>query len=209
MGLAISIAFDNGLGRTVFAADPTYLSWLIAAIFVLFTAHAGRCSWRISHEAAVLREIIDRGRFDVADDQPVTGLAPRYFRAVGKGRGSAPAPDDSGSQSLLVDVLVDWIRGPHEIGWFIAGVLMKLGLLGTVIGFILMLRSLVFSESLEMSDVHALLSSMTLGMGIALTTTLVGVITSVLLGFQYLLVDRGADRFVSEAIYFATTELNG
>ena len=71
----------------------------------------------------------------------------------------------------------------------------------------MMLRSLVFNESLEMSDVHALLRSMTLGMGVALTTTLVGVVTSILLGVQYLLVDRGADRFVADAVYFAETEL--
>jgi hypothetical protein len=44
-------------------------------------------------------------------------------------------------------------------------------------------------------------------MGVALNTTLVGLTGSMLLGFQYLLLDRGADAFISQTVHFTQTVL--
>ncbi len=86
------------------------------------------------------------------------------------------------------------------MGWFLAGLVIKLGLLGTVIGFVLMLGSVSGLESLDIGDVKQLMQQMTQGMGIAMNTTMVGLVSSMLLGIQYLLLDRSADRFVVETI---------
>jgi len=40
----------------------------------------------------------------------------------------------------LLRGLADALRGPNQLGSFASDALMKLGLLGTIIGFILMLR---------------------------------------------------------------------
>ncbi|MGH8598031.1 MAG: hypothetical protein ACREXT_15355, partial [Gammaproteobacteria bacterium] len=62
-------------------------------------------------------------------------------------------------------------------------------------------------ETFDIAHAQALLGSMTVGMGVALNTTLVGLVTSMLLGLQYLLLDRGADRLLADAVFFAETEL--
>ncbi|MDO6749982.1 MotA/TolQ/ExbB proton channel family protein, partial [Gilvimarinus sp. 1_MG-2023] len=80
---------------------------------------------------------------------------------------------------------------------FMTGVLVKLGLLGTVVGFMLMLGSVSGLENLDTSDLKVLMQQMTTGMGVAMNTTLVGLVCSILLGLQYLLLDRSADRLVA------------
>lgn len=92
--------------------------------------------------------------------------------------------------------LADLTHGPHETAWWFAGATIKLGLLGTVIGFIVMIGQLDLAKGSDTAQIQALLAQMTLGMGIALVTTLVGLLANLLLGVQLLLLDRAADRVV-------------
>lgn len=100
----------------------------------------------------------------------------------------------------LVQVLNEKICGEHEYGWFVSSLLVKLGLLGTVVGFVLMLVSLSSIQVLEFSSLQEMISNMAVGMGVALVTTLVGLTSSILLSFQYLLLDRAADKLISQCI---------
>jgi len=75
-----------------------------------------------------------------------------------------------------------------EIEWFISEVVISLGMIGTVVGFIFMLYA-AFSE-LTVDDPVKLQQSMMLmakGMGTALLTTLVGLISSVLIKCQLII----------------------
>jgi len=72
-----------------------------------------------------------------------------------------------------------------NLGWFIVDLLLKLGLIGTVIGFILMLTSITIIENFDLTMMQDLLQKMSGGMKVALYTTLTGLITSILLSFQY------------------------
>ena len=103
-------------------------------------------------------------------------------------------------KTLLTEVMAEALRGSHQVGWFIAGLVIKLGLLGTVIGFVLMLRSISGLDNLDISDIKQLMTQMTQGMGVAMNTTMVGLVCSMLLGLQYLLLDRCADGVVTQAI---------
>ena len=79
----------------------------------------------------------------------------------------------------------------YETEWFVSEVLISLGMIGTVIGFIFMLHS-VFGN-LNISDTVAVqqsLGSMAKGMGTALLTTLVGLISSVLIKSQLVMVEN-------------------
>lgn len=72
-----------------------------------------------------------------------------------------------------------------NIGWFITELLLALGMIGTVIGFILMLGSSF--ESLNVADTGSLkmaLTDMARGMSTALYTTLCGLVTSQILKVQ-------------------------
>ena len=92
--------------------------------------------------------------------------------------------------------LSDASHGPHETAWWFAGATIKLGLLGTVVGFIFMVGQLELAKGFDVAQIQAMLAKMTLGMGIALLTTLVGLVANLWLGFQLLLLDRLADRVV-------------
>tara|TARA_Y100000996_G_C22491351_1_gene630329 strand:- start:422 stop:1033 length:612 start_codon:yes stop_codon:yes gene_type:complete len=71
-----------------------------------------------------------------------------------------------------------------DAGWYIVDLLIKLGLVGTVIGFIIMLSSIVTIENFDLSLMQTLLQKMSAGMMIALYTTLTGLVSSILLAFQ-------------------------
>ena len=79
----------------------------------------------------------------------------------------------------------------YETEWFISDVLISLGMIGTVSGFIFMLHS-VFGN-LNLQDTAAIqqsLGSMAQGMGTALLTTLIGLISSVLVKSQLVMVEN-------------------
>lgn len=72
-----------------------------------------------------------------------------------------------------------------EFGWFAADICMTLGLLGTVVGFIMMMNTdLVSFAAQDPSAITRLISSLTASMGTAFYTTAVGVLTSILLKVQ-------------------------
>lgn len=91
------------------------------------------------------------------------------------------------------------MRGPHEGLWFASAVALRLGLLGTVIGFIAMLASLQSLPESIAAMAPQLIEDMGQGMAIALSTTLVGLLASLGVAAQSLLLDRAADELISRA----------
>ena len=89
----------------------------------------------------------------------------------------------------LYNLLEDELSNRHSIGYLIVDILLKLGLTGTVIGFILMLLPIGEIKDFDPQILQKLLSTMSGGMAVALYTTLTGLITSMLLKFQYFLLD--------------------
>ena len=67
---------------------------------------------------------------------------------------------------------------------FIVDLLIRLGLVGTVIGFILMLQSVTLIENFDIGLMQDLMKNMSTGMMVALYTTLTGLITAIILMFQ-------------------------
>ena len=71
------------------------------------------------------------------------------------------------------------------VGWFLSEVCLSLGMLGTVSGFLIMLVS-AFSD-IDVNNTQTLqtaISSMAVGMGTALYTTLIGIVTSLFIKSQ-------------------------
>lgn len=208
---ALWIAQQYAVITTLIEGDSTRVSLLIVAIFVANWIYCGvRSAW-LSREAARFDAIIagtrrgDRLRLR-GDDGIAVGNADHPESAAGTylasllnvhtHRGGEP-PD------TLVDVLGERLAGSHEFGWFICGLLIKLGLLGTVIGFIVMLATVNSTESFDVAAIQQLLVGMSQGMRVALYTTLVGLVTSMVLSLHYLLLDRAADRLQTRIVSFA------
>tara|TARA_B100000941_G_scaffold192360_1_gene138813 strand:- start:1 stop:477 length:477 start_codon:yes stop_codon:yes gene_type:complete len=85
-------------------------------------------------------------------------------------------------------------------GFFVADILLKLGIVGTVIGFIIMLSSLSTIDEMNLSKMNNLLLSMSSGMKVALYTTLSGLICSILLTIQNNYFENKINNFISKII---------
>ena len=85
-------------------------------------------------------------------------------------------------------------------GFFVSDLLLKLGIIGTVIGFIIMLSSLSAIDDMNLSKMNNLLLSMSTGMKVALYTTLTGLIGSILLSIQYNFLESKINVFINKAV---------
>jgi hypothetical protein len=110
-------------------------------------------------------------------------------------------------QTLLLRSLADRLRGSNGFGAFVSDTLMKLGLLGTIIGFIIMLAPIA---GLDAADKVAMKSSMGLmsdGMAVAMYTTLAGLVGSILVRIQYYMLDAATQRVFSVAVVLTETRV--
>jgi len=99
---------------------------------------------------------------------------------------------ESASDSV-VEIHADTIRAPIDLGWFLVDLAIRLGLLGTIIGFILIFTSLSTISLDGAEGLGELLVAMSGGMGTALLTTLSGLIGASFLSIQYLILGRQAE----------------
>lgn len=185
------LSWDLGVLQTIIAQDNTRLCLVIIAMLLVMSMHCAYRCFFLTQQYLMLEQCCQQ------DYEPISypvglSLAQDYF--------STSRTEAASDKTLQAEVLLEKARGTHQVGWFIAGTMIKLGLLGTVIGFIVMLSSVSGLESLTISDIKTLMQRMTQGMGIAMSTTLIGLTCSMLLSLQYLFLDRIADQFVTRTI---------
>tara|TARA_Y100000590_G_scaffold112434_1_gene128251 strand:+ start:1402 stop:1944 length:543 start_codon:yes stop_codon:yes gene_type:complete len=111
--------------------------------------------------------------------------------------------DNSSNNHILLDLFADKLKSESKIGSFISDSLFKLGLLGTIIGFVLMLQPISSIDSFDEISIKNALTSMSAGMSIALFTTLSGLIGGLLLKMQYYFLEDA-----SEKLFYLTSELS-
>ncbi|MES9861151.1 MAG: MotA/TolQ/ExbB proton channel family protein [Candidatus Thiodiazotropha sp. LLP2] len=207
------ILWDQGVLQRILISDPTRITLMISVLFLAASGHCALRSLYLSGEQESLSRItigLKSSNLQITRESAILddSLSGEFLRSV------LTTPILKGDQEsnrgcqLLAQVMAEQARGQHEAGWFVSGLLIKLGLLGTVVGFVLMLAPVAALESFDLADIQGLLQRMTGGMGIALNTTLLGLSCSMLLGLQYLMLDRAADRLVAAAVHLAETGLN-
>jgi hypothetical protein len=202
--LALITAWHYGLLQQVLFDDPSGLAMAIALIFCIAVLQGAFAVWRLSKTSNSLR-IIERhitSEFDVPTKIP-NGPVRRYVEALAKRR----SPSTSEAPDMLLQAFAADVTAGHGFGWFVSDVLLSLGLLGTVIGFIAMLAPIGQLESGDEAALKAALTAMSGGMAIALYTTLAGLIGAVWLKVQGFLLDNGADDVIRRMKW--VTELHG
>lgn len=187
-----AITWQHGLLQWVVLTDTTRICGITLACFVLGCAIAGWRSVYLSRQSAYF----DQVRWVKQSFKRGQSICFDYLSA----QNPATNASDSG---LLAEVMAEKARGAHSLGWFICSLMLKLGLLGTVVGFVIMLSSLEGLDQLDINDIKTLMKQMTQGMGVAMNTTLVGLVTSILLGLQFLLLDRFADGLIARTVDYA------
>jgi hypothetical protein len=196
VGFAFVGAWHYGLLQRVWRDDMTGISVAITLVFLVATAHGSACLFRLSralnHLADVQRAIAGDGSGKEA--ALPEGCISRYIRdlhtkaSLSNGR--------SIDQGLLLDSFEAELKQGHLFGWFVADLLLSLGLLGTVIGFIVMLGPISGLDAGDQSAVKSALAAMSGGMAVALYTTLTGLIGGMLLKIQGFLLDGAVDELI-------------
>ena len=164
------LIFDLGALNLIIASDQSKISLIILALYYLATAHWYYLSFSLDKEIEGLN----------SDDASSSVLLSKlkYFDG-----------NDQQKSKNYLSILEDELANRHALGYMIVDILLKLGLTGTVIGFILMLLPIGAIKDFDSQIIQQLLSKMSGGMAVALYTTLTGLVTSTLLKLQYFLLD--------------------
>jgi len=208
---ALVLLWHFGLIAQMISADRTRISVII---MLLYAGAALHCLWRtvlVAREGDAARQagrLLSAGgsRIAVAGDAvEVTGagtlpqgLVATHIRdlAVKAGLQGGRRLD----QTLLLNRLAARLRGSNGFGAFASDTLMKLGLTGTIVGFIMMLVPIA---GLDTGDRGAIKSSMNLmsdGMAVAMYTTLAGLVGSILIRIQYYMLDDATAKVFAFAV---------
>ncbi|MEY8879176.1 MAG: hypothetical protein AB9M60_21880 [Leptothrix sp. (in: b-proteobacteria)] len=185
----------RGVWKLLLGSDPTGLTLVIIAIFAISTLWCGSRSRELQRQREAMQRAA-RSRAVHADmsgaalaDATAEGWAVDYWAALAARPHDADAP---------LDLLVEAASGPHHTAWWVNGIQLKLGLLGKVIGFSMLAIQIGNLQSFDAAQSQDLLRSLTSGLGVALLTTMVGLVGNILLGLQLTRLDRYADALVAD-----------
>lgn len=111
-----------------------------------------------------------------------------YYQSISCGRLFYNISLDISKNMMTKNKLQKYIT-KSENGWFMSEMCLNLGMLGTIIGFVLMLSGFETLDIANPSTISSLLSSLGKSMATALYTTLVGITCGCLLKIQYYILD--------------------
>lgn len=218
----VVVSWNEGLIMQLVDGDRSRICLVIGLLYFAATIHCANravfLSSELNHAADIAARIASgaeastitsrQGRIELGDDGALPQcVMTQHLLDLIDARDESPEKDANQEKSNLIEALAERLKGAHELGWFVVDILLKLGLVGTIVGFILMLGSVANTASLDVNTMQKVLRQMSSGMGTALFTTLAGLIGSILLGMQYLLLDKGADELLHRVIRVAEIEI--
>lgn len=188
-GALLAAAYLQGWIAPIFRTDTTHLSHLIGVVFL---AGLALCAWRIVQTS---RELNVAKEFDIFAPKPSRALA--YITMV-RGRGA---------DSRMIAVQALRSRFAHRIApvHHIANSLVVLGLIGTVIGFIIALSGVKPEVASDVGAVAPMVSRLIQGMSVALYTTLVGAVLNIWLMVDYRILASGTATLANTIIELGET----
>ncbi len=178
----LGAAVGQGWVGKIMAGDSTGLSLGIFGVFLVGLAVCGVKIWGISRDTEGLAQ----------DPGQAPRLIRRYLNDV-KGR-------SAGSRALSASALRLTLGGRISTIRNIANSLVLLGLIGTVLGFIIALSGVDAEAASDVSAIAPMVTELISGMSVALYTTLVGAVFNLWLMVNYQLLQRGATHLASELI---------
>lgn len=176
------VAFSQGYITKAIDADITNVILLIFVLFILgFLISSVRAFW-----------ISKQLNYAEAKSQNKNSIAYQYQSNI-KGL-------DASSRNNLASSVRIKLAGKINFIKFIANTLVILGLIGTVIGFIIALSGVEAGVSSNPEEISKMITTLIQGMSVALYTTLAGSICSVWLNICYHILSSGANKLLSKII---------
>lgn len=208
---AVVLLWRYGLIRLMLTSDRTYLSSVIAVLYIVTSCH---CFWRtraVAREGETARRCrailsaSDGPNANIDAEAMPAGIVTDHIRSlVMKAEAQSGGRVDQG---LLLRSLADRLRGSNGFGAFASDTLMKLGLLGTIIGFIIMLSPIATLDAADKAAMKSSMGLMSEGMAVAMYTTLAGLVGSILVKIQYYMLDAATQHVFSDAVTLTETRV--
>ncbi len=209
---AILIAWQQNLFGILLQGDRSRLSIIILLAFIVINFHVMSRVIVLSRErniiAAFQRIVAHSENISLAINNdavqccgyriPPSFLSRHLKNLAGRMSTMQELQANGNIQTHLLSALDKRIRSGQKYGWMFADLMIKLGLMGTVIGFVFMLGSVASLEQYDVATMQDLLHNMSDGMRVALFTTLSGLVTGLILGIQYQFLDHHADDLLAE-----------
>lgn len=171
------LLFYYGFISELFENDISFISPVILFIFGVSTIFVG---YQVNLLQICINTLkISDGMLNI-DTSSTTKQQNYYIACIYELSEQANEANLSNMHELLELRLSKYLR----IVSFIVDLLIRLGLVGTVIGFILMLQSVTLIENFDIGLMQDLMKNMSTGMMVALYTTLTGLITAIVLMLQ-------------------------
>lgn len=196
--LGIAVLWQLRLLQAMLETDRTHISLMILFLFAFTSLHCLAQTWFVSKELMATRLFEEalrgnRNRLSVTRDDldrlPGGSMIARHVaNVVTKARTQGGHRID---QTVLLRVLANRLRGRERFGLFVSEALLRLALLGTAIGFILMLIPMAGLNAFDAETLRKALSGMSGGMAVALNITVTGIGTALLLKLQYFFLGTG------------------
>ena len=194
------LAGQYGLITLALDADKSYISYLILIVYALASGH---WLWLAQQLNSERRTFALMSQSEAAAEPANRSLMAEFLDNLQHKRRDEADAD----ASVLVHAFGDELLNRHAMGHFVSDVLLKLGLLGTVVGFIFMLLPVGEIDEFDPSIMRELLAAMSSGMAVALYTTLAGLVTSTLLKLQYHVLDASAADLTTRLAVFVDLQV--
>jgi len=184
--IAFYVLGSLGFISNIFQADISYISSLITFIVIFYLFQCGYYLNKLRDAVYFLDKEIN------SDSNNIFIMIYRDYQLTN----NISKDNKTSSQEDFKLKLYEFA----DNGFFVSDLLLKLGIIGTVIGFIIMLSSLSAIDEMNLSKMNNLLLSMSTGMKVALYTTLTGLIGSILLSIQYNFLESKINVFINKAV---------
>jgi len=207
IAVAAVVSYDYGLLNYLFGADKSKITVLIAVLYIAFSGH---CLWILVELSREYRRALQfkdmlAGATKVPEIPQGNGLIDRYVADVIRSR-EHPS-EVEGNAHLLITSLGASFRRRTKIGTYGTDLLYKLGMLGTMVGFVLMLNSMGDLSNFDVDTLRGALQQMIAGMAVSLLTTIAGLIGGILLRLEYNVADALVTDISQTAVSFTEVSL--
>ena len=210
-----------GLIQSMLSSDKSYISFVILIVYFITSLHALIKIFNISSE---IRNIfIVKDKIETNEKSIITIADLKRLFLINDNKKNykyfyqeyisniitktQKTDNQNFDQQILLQLFADKLNKQLKIGLLVSDMMLKLGLLGTIVGFILMLAPISNIDAYDVSTLKTALSSMSGGMAIALFTTLAGLVGGILLRTQYYLLDEANEELFSNIAQISETKI--
>ena len=192
----LAAAWFQGWVQEIIRTDDSGLSIVIFIVFLVGLGACARQIWIVTQQMNDFDAIAHHGAAPMAESWTAAHL-------------EAVRGQDAGTRDIAARSLTSRIR--RSIGFIhqVSGSLVLLGLIGTVIGFVMALGGVDPRHVADAASIAPMVATLISGMSVALYTTLVGSILNVWLDVAFRMLTGAAGRLSDDIVALGESHVRG